>query len=161
MDKLQSVNVAFENCRSDYLIKQKLNYQKTYPLKWWSCRVYSAPTDIWINYIQYQIKQANYLNHKNVKCFWQKLGTSCVCDCVCDCVCWSLGHAEQLLFSCVSSKVCMSNVTYYMSNAYVDLWDMLNNFRFHVYAQMLMFMGENDNGYFLPQQHPCPWVEQS
>ena len=28
-------------------------------------------------------------------------------------------------------------------------WDMLNNFCFHVYAQMLMFMGENDNGYFL------------
>ena len=43
----------------------------------------------------------------------------------------------------------MSHVTCHMSNAYVDPWDMLNNFCFHVYAQMLMFMGENDNGYFL------------
>ena len=31
---------------------------------------------------------------------------------------------------------------------YVNPWDMLNNFCFLVYAQMLMFMGENDNGYF-------------
>ena len=42
----------------------------------------------------------------------------------------------------------MSHVTCHMSNAYVDPWDMLNNFSFHVYAQMLMFMGENDNGLF-------------
>ena len=50
---------------------------------------------------------------------------------------------EQLLFSCVSSKqiiynyvTChMSHVTCHMSNAYVDPWDMVNNFCFHVYAQ--------------------------
>ena len=34
-----------------------------------------------------------------------KLGPRCVCDCYCVCifvsVCWSLGHAEQLLFSCL------------------------------------------------------------
>ena len=42
----------------------------------------------------------------------------------------------------------MLHVTCHMSNAYDDPWDMLNNFCFHVYAQMLMFMGENDNGYF-------------
>ena len=36
-----------------------------------------------------------------------------------------------------------------MSNAYVDPWDMLNNFRFHVYAQMLLFMDENVNPFFL------------
>ena len=33
----------------------------------------------------------------------------------------------------------------YVSNAYVDPWYMLNNFCFHVYAQMLLFMGENGN----------------
>ena len=58
----------------------------------------------------------------------------------------SLGHAEQLLFSCVSSKVSICNyvtishVTCLMSNAYVDPWDMLNNFCFHVYDQKSLFM---------------------
>ena len=28
-------------------------------------------------------------------------------------------------------------------------WDMLNNFCFHFYAQMLLFMGENVNDFFL------------
>ena len=64
--------------------------------------------------------------------------------------------SEQILFSCVSSKVSicnyvacrMSHVTCHMSNAYVDRWDMLNNFCFHVYAQMLLFMDENVNGFF-------------
>ena len=32
-----------------------------------------------------------------------------------------------------------------MSNAYVDPWDMLNNFCFHVYAQKSLFIGENGN----------------
>ena len=49
----------------------------------------------------------------------------CVCDCVCDCdvtvsvtcLCWSLAHAEQLLFSCVSSKVSICNyVTCHISH---------------------------------------------
>ena len=43
----------------------------------------------------------------------------------------------------------MSHVTCLMSNAYVDPWDMLNNFCFYVYAQMSLFVGENDNAYFL------------
>ena len=43
----------------------------------------------------------------------------------------------------------MSHVTCLMSNAYVDPWDMLNNFCFHVYAQMSLFMGENVNAFFL------------
>ena len=43
----------------------------------------------------------------------------------------------------------MSHVTCLMSNAYVDPWDMLNNFCFHVYAQMSLFMGVNDNGFQL------------
>ena len=42
----------------------------------------------------------------------------------------------------------MSHVTCLMSDAYVDPWDMLNNFSFHVYAQMLMFIGENVNAFF-------------
>ena len=42
----------------------------------------------------------------------------------------------------------LANVTCLMSNAYVDPWDMLNNFCFHVYAQMSLFMGENDNAFF-------------
>ena len=42
----------------------------------------------------------------------------------------------------------MSHVRCHMSNAYVDPWDMLNNFCFHVYAQMSLFVGENDNAYF-------------
>jgi len=36
-----------------------------------------------------------------------------------------------------------------MSNAYVDPWDMLNNFCFHVYAQMSLFMDVNVNAFFL------------
>ena len=64
--------------------------------------------------------------------------------------------SEQLLFSCVSSKVtvchivtcAISHVTCHMSNAYVDSWDMLNNFCFHVYAQMSLFMGVNENAFF-------------
>ena len=60
-----------------------------------------------------------------------KAGNLCVFFCVCDCDC----H--------------MSHCACHMSNAYVDSWDMLNNFCFHVYAQMLLFMDENVNGFFL------------
>ena len=42
----------------------------------------------------------------------------------------------------------MSHVTCLMSNDNVDPWDMLNNFCIHVYAQMLIFMGENGNDFF-------------
>ena len=41
----------------------------------------------------------------------------------------------------------MSSVNCQMSNAYVDPWDMLNNFCL-LYAQMSLFMGENDKAYF-------------
>ena len=41
-----------------------------------------------------------------------------------------------------------------MSNAYVDPWDMLNNFCFHVYAQMSLFMGENGNDFFWTSPSP-------
>ena len=34
----------------------------------------------------------------------------------------------------------MSHITCLMSNAYVDPWDMLNNFCFHVYAQKWVFV---------------------
>ena len=53
----------------------------------------------------------------------------------------------------------MSHVTCHMSNAYVDPWDMLNNFCFHVYAQMSLFVGENDNAYFLTAGGPLPVSE--
>ena len=75
-------------------------------------------------------------------------------DCLNEC-------SEQLLFSCVSSKVIvchaiyhMSHMTCHMSNAYVDPWDMLNNFCFHVYAQKSLFIGENDNVFCGHQHHP-------
>ena len=48
----------------------------------------------------------------------------------------------------------MSHVTCLMSNAYVDPWDMLNNFCFHVYAQMSLFMGENVNAFFWTAPSP-------
>ena len=94
----------------------------------------------------------------------------CACHMSFKCLCVSLGHAEQLLFSCVSSKVSicnyvtcrMSHVTCLMSNAYVDPWDMLNNFCFHVYAEMSLFMGENVNVFFLtatPSPVTTPIIE--
>ena len=51
----------------------------------------------------------------------------------------------------------ISHVTCHMSNAYayVDPWDMLNNFCFHVYAQMSLFMGENDNAFFYLMTLAC------
>ena len=86
------------------------------------------------------------------------------------CLCWFSGHAEQLLFWCLCSKVSicnyvtchmlhvtcrMSHVTCLMSNAYVDPWDMLNNFCFHVYAQMSLFMDVNVNGFFFDRTLAC------
>ena len=53
----------------------------------------------------------------------------------------------------------MSHVTCLMSNAYVDRWDMLNNFCFHVYAQMLLFMGVTDNAFFWTAATPSPVSE--
>ena len=77
--------------------------------------------------------------------------------------------SEQLLFSCVSSKVGICNYvtchmshvtcdmcTCHMSNAYVDRWDMLNNFCFHLYAQKSLFIGENCNAFFLTAAAPYP-----
>ena len=40
--------------------------------------------------------------------------------------------------------------------AQVDPRDMLNNFCFHVWAQKSLFIAENCNAFFLPQQHPIP-----
>ena len=44
-----------------------------------------------------------------------------------------------------------------MSNAYIDPWDMLNNFCFHVYAQMSLFVavGENVNAFFWTAPPPA------
>ena len=54
---------------------------------------------------------------------------------------WSMGHAEQLLFSCLCLKVSSCQVVKF------DPWDMLNNFCFHVYAQKLLFLCEICNGF--------------
>ena len=53
----------------------------------------------------------------------------------------------------MSNVTCrMLHVTCHMSNAYVD---------FHVYAQMSLFVGENDNAYLLtaPTAPPLPVSE--
>ena len=60
-----------------------------------------------------------------------------------------MSHVTSHMFSCVSTKV-----TCLISHAYVDPWDMLNNYCFHAYAQMLLFMGVNVNGFFLRRQDP-------
>ena len=65
--------------------------------------------------------------------------------------------SEQLLFSCVSSKVSICNyVACHMLNAYVDPWDMLKFV--HVNAQMSLFMGENDNVFFDSRTLACEWT---
>ena len=53
----------------------------------------------------------------------------------------------------------MSSINCEMSTAYVDPWDMLNNFCFHVNVQMLLFMGENDNGFFYHSPVTGPIIE--
>ena len=45
------------------------------------------------------------------------------------------GNQEMLLKCCNEILSCC-----HMSSAYVDHWDMLNNFCFHVYAQKSLFM---------------------
>ena len=46
------------------------------------------------------------------------------------------------------SHVACHMCTCHMSNAYVDSWDMLNNFCFHLYAQKSLFIAENCNAFF-------------
>ena len=56
------------------------------------------------------------------------------------------------MFECSESShvTChYSHVTCHMSNAYVDHWDMLNNFCFHLYAPNSLFIAENCNAFFL------------
>ena len=49
------------------------------------------------------------------------------------CLCWFLGHAEQLLFWCLCSKVSICNyVTCHMLHVACDMW--------HVLCQMLMLI---------------------
>ena len=53
----------------------------------------------------------------------------------------------------MSDKIRNLNSKFKINNAYVDHWDMLNNFCFHVYAQKSLFVGENGN-VFLGHQPP-------
>ena len=70
---------------------------------------------------------------------WQKLGTSVslfvsvTVTVSVTWLCWSLAHAEQLLFSCVNSKVCICNyVTWHMSHFAFHMS--------HVICEMLMLI---------------------
>ena len=64
-------------------------------------------------------------------------------------------NLKFLMFEC-SHKSLESHVTCHMSNAYVDPWDMLNNFCFDVYAQKSLFIGENSNDFFWTTPSPSP-----
>ncbi len=69
---------------------------------------------------------------------WQKLGTNVAVTVTC--LCWSLGHAEQLLFSCVNSKVSICNyVTCYMSHFARHMSHVTLRMS-HVMCQMLMLI---------------------
>ena len=68
-------------------------------------------------------------------------------------------HAEQLLFSCLCSKITLSlshshtlalSHSHTLSFSHSLSLDMPNNFCFHVYAQMSLFMGENVNAFLVP-----------
>ena len=78
------------------------------------------------------------LLHKKKMSTWQKLGTSVAVTVTC--LCWSLGHAEQLLFSCVNSKVSICNyVTCFMSHFACHMSHVTLHMS-HVICQMLMLI---------------------
>ena len=52
------------------------------------------------------------------------------------------------------TKACNSNVTCHMACPYVDPWDMVNNFCFHVYAQKSLLIGENGNVFWTTSRAP-------
>ena len=56
-----------------------------------------------------------------------------------------MGHAEQLLFSCLCSKVSGCQVVEVVK---FGRWDMLNKFCFHVHADKSLCLVENCNGFF-------------
>ena len=51
----------------------------------------------------------------------------------------------------------MSHVTCHMWNAYVDPWDMLNNFCFHVYAQKCVFVIMSHVACHMSNAYVEPW----
>ena len=72
-------------------------------------------------------------------------------------------HTEQLLFSCLCSKVTLSishSHSYTLSFSHSLTLDLLNNFCFHVKAQKSMFIAKNCNGFFYTTHH-IPWVWSS
>ena len=56
-------------------------------------------------------------------------------------------HAEQLLFSCLCSKVTLT-LSHTLSISHSITLDMLNKFCFHVHAHKSLFMAENCNAFF-------------
>ena len=67
----------------------------------------------------------------------------------------SVTLSVSVSLSFLKLSICISHVTCHMSNAYVDPWEMLNNFCFHVYAQKSLVVGENGNGFFDISFHLC------
>ena len=51
---------------------------------------------------------------------------------------------SKRVWECDAGMGTGQNVKCQMWNAYVDTWDILNNFCFHVYAQKSVFIDEND-----------------
>ena len=147
-------------------LTQQINLQRNgwmLPTSFWSIHAVLPVTGVWHNHLT--TPTTTMLPRR--KCHYQSkpwqlyqiysmLKPSCYASVTCrpmvltiqhldiaSCLCWSLRHAEQLLFSCLCSKVSICNYVTchishvtchmsYMSNAYVDPWDMLNNFCFHV-----------------------------
>ena len=77
-------------------------------------------------------------------------------------------HAEQLLFSCLCSKITLSlshshtlalSHFHTLSMSHSITLDMLNKFGFHVYAHKSLFIAENCNVFFYISS--SPWVCQS
>merc|ERR1712020_337199 len=74
-------------------------------------------------------------------------------------------HAEQLLFSCLCSKVTLSlshSLTltllhsHTLSISHSITLDMLNKFCFHLYAENSLFIAENCNAFFLTTSSSSP-----
>ena len=74
-------------------------------------------------------------------------------------------HAEQLLFSSLCSKLTLTlshshslslSHSHTLSISHSITLDMLNKFCFHLYAQKLLFIGENCNGFFGTSSSPSP-----
>ena len=104
-----------------------------------TCHMWNAYVNPW-----------NMLNNK-----WQVASVKCQMLILILGRCWttfvfmSMLKSKYLQLCHMSHVTChIVHVTCHMWNTYFDPFDMLNNFCFHVYGQMSLFMGENDNALF-------------